>query len=134
MNEWVLDLGDIIYDNIEEYVTNDIGSKFKNLFFTSSDINSNNPDFPAVVIKEMPSTEMGMTLDNDGINAVMYGVQVEVFSNKSQAECKRVMKSVLNILKQMQFTINEMPVFDNGDLYRLVIRARRLVGGNDIIN
>lgn len=133
MNEWILDLGDIIYDNIEEYVTNDIGKKFKDLFFTSSDINDDNPDFPAVIIREMPSTEMGMTLVNDGINAVMYGVQVEVISNKSQSDCKRVMKSVINILKQMQFTIYEMPNFNNNNLYRLIIRARRVIGGNDII-
>lgn len=134
MNEWVLDLGDIIYDNIEEYVTNDIGKKYKDLFFTSSDINENNANFPAVVIKELPSMEMGMTLVNDGINAVLYGVQVEVWSNKSQLECKRVMKSVLNILKEMQFTINQMPNFDNTKLYRLIIRANRVIGGNDIIS
>lgn len=133
MNEWILDLGDVIYDNIEEYVTNDLGNKYKNLFFTSSDINSNNPDFPAVVIKELPSTEMGVTLVNDGINAVMYGVQVEVVTNKSQGDAKRVMKSVINILKQMQFTIHEMPRFYNDDLYRLIIRARRVIGGNDIV-
>lgn len=133
MNSWFLDLGDIIYDNIESYVTADIGSKFKDLFFTSSDFNPDTPSFPAVEIKEMPSTEMGMTLDNDGINAVMYGVQIKVFSNKSQSDCVRVMKSIINILKEMQFTINELPNFDNKDLYCMVVRARRVIGANDII-
>lgn len=133
MNEWILDLGDIIYDNIEEYVTNDIGKKYKDLSFSSTDINEDDASFPTVVIKEMPSTELGMTLDNDGINAVMYGIQVEVFSNKSQSDCKRVMKSVINILKQMQFTIHEMSNFDNKSVYRLILRARRVIGSNDIV-
>lgn len=133
MNEWVFDLGDIIFNNIEEYVTEDIGSRFEDLFFTSSDINEDEPSFPAVLIKELPSSERGMTLDNDGINAVLYSTQIEVYSNKSQGDCKRVMKSIVEILKQMQFTIYDMPSFDNTDVYRMVIRARRMIGGNDII-
>lgn len=133
MNEWVLDIGDIIFDQIEEYVREDIGKKYKNLFFTSTDLNDDEPSFPAVCIKEMPSTELGMTLDNDGINGVLYGLQIEIFTNKSQDEAKRVAKSVLNALKEMQFTINEMPSFDNTNLYRLIFRARRVIGANDSI-
>ena len=133
MNEWIFDIDDIVLSDIEQYVTDELLDVYPDLFFTSSDYNSSDPSFPTVVVKGIDSREQGMTLKNDTINAVLYSIQVDVYANTKQQDAKRVMGSVMDALKKLQFTIFSMPEFKNTDVFRMTLRARRMIGANDIL-
>lgn len=133
MNTWIFDLQDIIFDTIQNDVEDELLGKYPDLFFTTTDINEKDPSFPTVVVREVGGVERGMTLENDGINAILYTMQVDVYSNTREQDAKRVMKSVVECLKKLQFTIIAMPEFNNTDVYRCTLRAQRMIGANDIL-
>lgn len=132
-NSWIFDIDDIVLSEIETYVTDELITEYPDLFFTTTDYNESDPMFPTVVIKCIDSQEVGQTLEGDGINAVMYSIQVDVYANTKQQDAKKVMGSVINCLKKLRFDIFEMPEFNNTDVYRMITRARRVIGANDII-
>lgn len=114
-------------------VEDELLGKFPDLTFTTTDVNTDEPSFPTVVYKEIGCVERGMTLENDGINAVYYSCQIDVYTNTKERDAKRVMQSIVRVLKEMQFTINAMPEFRNTNVYRCTLRANRIIGADDII-
>lgn len=132
-NDWIFDIDDIVLADIDNYVSDELITEYPDLFFTSSDYNASDPSFPTVVVKCIDSREQGQTLEGDGINAIMYSIQIDVYANTKQQDAKKVMGSVINCLKELRFDIFSMPEFNNTDVYRLTIRARRMIGANDIL-
>ncbi len=88
--------------------------------------------FPFVYVETLPTTEQGQDLEGTSVNGALFGFQVEVYSNKTQADTRKVMSEVARIMKNLGFEINSMPNFDSTqDIHRMVARFRRTFGAND---
>lgn len=135
MNEWVFDLESIIFSRIKHATEDTLKSKYPNVRYTVTDkpIDSTTK-FPTIYIHELSGAETGMDLENSEINAVLYTIQLEVITNKSQAEAKAVMAEIASTVKKMRFTFTAFPSFDNGNnYYRCVARAQRTIGAADTL-
>lgn len=135
MNPWVFDLESMIFSRVKYATEEMLKRKYPNIRYTVTDkpIDSTTR-FPTVYIHELSSMEQGMDLDNTEINAILYTIQLEVITNKSQAEAKAVMAALASAMKTMRFTFLAFPDFNNGNsYYRCVARAQRMIGAADIL-
>ena len=133
-NDWFFNLESRIFTILKTRITRNLSTKYPNIFCTRSSQLDSEPVFPTVYIHEMPGLEMGEDFDNTGINAVLETLQIDVTTNQSMQDCTRVMMEVISQLKALRFNIATMPTYlieDN--IYRGIVRARRLIGSDDTL-
>ena len=88
--------------------------------------------FPFVYVNALPASEQGRDLQGTSVNGALFGFQIDVYSNKTQNEARKVMTEVTRIMKTMGFEINSMPSFEStSDVHRMTARFRRIIGAND---
>ena len=88
--------------------------------------------FPTVLIHLLTPTEQGQTLDGQTINALLATFQVDVTTNTSKSDCRKVMATVMNVFKEMRFQGKSLPETSiNNKIYHSVARFSRVIGAND---
>lgn len=89
--------------------------------------------FPTIYIHELPGVQKGQTLDAVGIDAVLESFQVDVITNTSQGDTKKILGIVLNVFVMLRFSVTAMPEFNNESekKFRCTGRVRRLIGASD---
>lgn len=131
---WIDDISSIVYSRIKIHVRSKLKSKYPELFFTNSSETPSDPKFPTVYIHELSGSERGQDLENDSINSVISSFQIEVSDNVNQSRAKEVMNEVVKIMKQMRYSVSDLPEFQNIDGYfRNVFRCRRTIGKDDVL-
>lgn len=133
MSLWFFDLEGEIFTKVKTEATKQLKDKYPDITFTSTDRTADSQThYPTVYIQELSGSERGADLEGKAVNAVYYAQQVEVITNKSQAEAKTVMAVIASIYKNMSFQIVATPSFNNGtNFYRCVMRVNRTIGAND---
>lgn len=90
--------------------------------------------FPFVYFKALPASEQGRDLQGTSVNGALFGFQIDVYSNKTQNEARKVMSEITKAMKTMGFEINSMPGFeDTKDVHRMTARFRRMFGTDDTL-
>lgn len=90
--------------------------------------------FPTMYIHELEPVERGQDLDNVTLNAVLHTMEIQVWTDKGQSECRGILAATINEMKRLRYNIVMFPTIktDSGISWG-VIRARRVVGANDIL-
>lgn len=133
-NQWAYDLGQVIYSIVKKKATEQLSGKYPNLYITNEDKSTQAPSFPTVYVKELTPVEVGQTLDGQSINGLRETIQIEVTSNKSRSEVRKVMSVVMDIMKNMRFQGTSLPEpQSDGEIYRSVARLSRVVGALDTL-
>lgn len=135
-NQWAFDLETKIYSIVKSRVTAQLKkiSKYSNAFITNVEKSTSDATFPTIYIHELPGVEKGNDLEGTAINAILETFQVDVITNTSQSDAKRIIAIVTDEFKKLRFQITAMPEFDSsGETYRSTMRLRRLIGANDIL-
>lgn len=132
---WILDIENKILSLLQAKVRPAIIKKYPDLNFTTSDVNTTTKaKFPCVYLHALPGSEVANENEGNGVNAINCAIQIEVYSNSSQSDNKRVMSQVVEAMKAMRFTVNQTPHNDNvNTTYRMICRFRRKIGSGDII-
>ena len=90
--------------------------------------------FPFVYVNALPASEQGRDLQGTSVNGALFTFQVDVYSNKTQNEARKVMSEVAKTMKTMGFEINSMPSFESTqDVHRMTARFRRMFGADDTL-
>lgn len=101
---------------------------------TTSAISSTSPKFPTLLLQMLESPEVGQDLDNNTINGINAGFQIDVVDNKKdRARLNEIMGEVKRIMKSMRFNLRDAPNMDTQDEKRSIIRANRIIGQGDIL-
>lgn len=129
----LLNTENIVFTKIKAKFSEKLKTKYTNLYFTTSDKVQTNPKFPTIYVHELPSAEKGNDLENTEIAGKLAVFQIEVFDNQSQTNASEVMTEVVRIMKSAGFSVNEMPHFNNTDVYRKIARFRRIIGNGDTL-
>ena len=131
---WINDIDSIVYSRIKIKLNEKLKTKYSDLSFSNSDVVVKNPKFPNVYIHCLSGSEKARDLEGNDVLAVDIGFQIEITDNISQGRAKEVMNEVIKVLKQMKFSGNSLPEFQNIDgCYRCVARCRRTIGKDDIL-
>lgn len=133
MNSWAFDIGTIVFSIIETKARAELSKDYPNITFTSTDLPKDaSIKYPTIYIHDLSGSEEATDLENSEINAINKSIQIDVVTDKSQYDARKVMSALADILKGMQFTIYAMPEFQNDTTtYRAIMRASRRIGKFD---
>lgn len=132
-NSWFFDIENLVFTNIKVNASKKLKDKFPNINFTTSNRTQGSPIYPTVYIHENAGQEKGQDLENKTINAVLSNIQVEVITDTSKDDAKKIASVCTDILKSMSFDITSLPVFEEGSsYYRLIMRCSRTFGNADL--
>lgn len=123
-----------VYTRLKNKIPSNIKTKYKNLNFTTNNINLADAKFPCVYIHMLESPEVGEDVEGNEINAIYASFVIEVVDNESQANTTALSKEIQKIMKEMRFKVVGFPYNDNNDsTYRKVSRYRRTIANNDVL-
>ena len=128
----------MLESSIKTIIDKKVSAKLKTTYPDLNFITEANDDtdymFPCVYIHELDVTETASSLSGKHINAIQHSLQIEISTNKKKADSKRVAYEVVDVLKELGYTITTMPVYTKiATIHTYFVRATRLIGNGDII-
>lgn len=127
----LLQLESIITTQLKVRVPKLIGSSYPNMSFVN-EVSDNTPSFPNVYVHELGSAELGNTIDNSEIHAVRNTVQIEVTTNQTKSDARKVVNACIEAMKTLRYSVVATPVYTKvNNIHRFVIRVRRVVASGD---
>ena len=136
MADWTDRISSVVFTRIKNEFSSTIKKNYKMKDENFSTVGSSDTPavFPFVYIQLLPSSETGQDIEGNTINAGLFGFQVEVTDNQSQARAKDVMSEIKRIMKSMRFTVQPTPALeDTKDTHRAIMRCNRIIGSGDIL-
>ena len=136
MADWTDRISSIVFTRIKNEFSSSLKTKYKMTSSNFSTVGSSDTPavFPFVYVQLLPSTEQGQDIEGNTINAGLFGFQIEVTDNQTQARARDVMSEVKRIMKSMRFTVQCTPTLeDTKDTHRAIMRCNRIIGSCDIL-
>lgn len=131
-NDWAADLESTVVALVKAKSLPQLQKKYSKVRITDEGESSGSAVFPTVYIHLLSPTEQGQTLDGQTINALLATFQVDVTTNTSKSDCRKVMATVMNVFKEMRFQGKSLPETSiNNKIYHSVARFSRVIGAND---
>lgn len=136
---WFTQIEEKVFTRIQYNLKQKDGAKYPELNCTTKGENisaeTGLPNvFPTLYLVTMQSGERGSDLEGSGINAVLSYIQIEVYTNTSESDCKKIMTDVVLEMKSIRYKAVALPVTTtrNG-VSRSIARFRRVVGSDDVL-
>jgi hypothetical protein len=130
--EWWAEIEPKVFNVTKARMKKALADTFPDIFYTSQIQTIKESDFPCVYIHMVDSYEMGEDTERLTINAVNATFQCEAYTNTDQDDCVAIMMAMISQLKKMRFSVVGFPSYSsNGNVFRGVVRARRVIGAND---
>lgn len=131
-NQWVYDIESTVLAIVKAKSLPQLQKKYPKIRFTDEGTSDSAPVFPTVYIHLLSPLEAGRELDGKNINAVIATFQVDVSTNASKADCRKVMSTVMDVFKSMRFAGAALPEQKVEDkIYKSTARLSRIIGAND---
>ncbi len=136
MSDWYMKLPIEVFSRIKYGFSQKLKDTYKMTDSNFSTVGSSKAPavFPFVYVKALPASEQGRDLQGTSVNGALFAFQVDVYSNKTQNEARKVMSEVTRIMKTMAFEINPIPSFESTqDIHRMTARFRRSMDKGDYL-
>ena len=131
-NDWATDLESTVVALVKAKSLPQLQKKYPKVRITDEGESSGSAVFPTVYIHLLAPTEQGQTLDGQTINALLATFQVDVTTNTSKSDCRKVMAVITDSFKTMRFQGNAMPEFSiSNKVHKSTARFRRIIAAND---
>lgn len=131
-NDWAIDLENTVTALVKAKTLAQLKEKYPKIVITNEGENSGQAAFPTVYIHLLPAVEQGQTLDGQTINAMLATFQVDVTTNTSKSDCRKVMAVITDAFKTMRFQGTSMPEFSiSNKVHKSTARFRRMIAAND---
>ena len=134
MSDWYMMIPLMVFTRLKQNFSQTIKDTYKMTDSNFSTVGSSKAPavFPFVYVNALPASEQGRDLQGTSVNGALFTFQVDVYSNKTQNEARKVMSEITKVMKTMGFEINSMPSFESTqDVHRMTARFRRMFGAND---
>ena len=134
MSDWYMMIPLMVFTKLKQNFSQTIKETYKMTDSNFSTVGSSKAPavFPFVYVNALPASEQGRDLQGTSVNGALFTFQVDVYSNKTQNEARKVMSEVTKVMKTMGFEIVSMPSFESTqDVHRMTARVRRTMGMND---
>lgn len=129
---WWDEIDSYLYTYLTVKLKSALLSEFPKLYVTNSPKTDAAAMFPTVYIHTLESTEMGDDLNNTEIHAMLKSFQIDVLSNSSLADSKKVMREVVTLMKAKRFSIIGFPIYSaENNVYTGICRFQRMIGASD---
>ena len=89
-------------------------------------------DFPTLYIHMLSPTEQGNDLTNEDVPAIKATFDLQVFSDTSEEECRKIMNACILEMKKLRFKVSMFPDPQTTDKkYYAVARFNRIIASGD---
>ena len=131
-NDWAADLESTVVALVKAKSLPQLQKKYPKVRITDEGESSGSAVFPTVYIHLLAPTEQGQTLDGQTVNALLATFQVDVTTNTSKSDCRKVMAIITDAFKIMRFQGTSMPEFSiSNKVHKSTARFRRMIAAND---
>ena len=90
--------------------------------------------FPTLYLHELQPVEAGMDLTNESVNAVLCTIEIQVWTNTTELDCKNILTAAILEMKRLGFNVTMFPSVTTDSKIRWgVARFRRMIGNGDTI-
>lgn len=118
---------------IEKKVNKRLDGKYPNINFVSEISDDTDYEFPNIYYEELTNSSTATTTERDLV-AVRYGIQLQVADNKKKSNAKEIAYILIDVLKELGFVINTMPIYSKqAKIHIYILRATRNIGSGDLI-
>lgn len=133
-DKWFLNILPFIFTQVDYMLTKRDDAPYPKLNCTSKSQNTIT-QFPTLYLHELQPIEAGNDLVNDGVNAVISTMEVQVWSNVSETECKAILADAVLEMKRFGYSVTMFPdVRTNNKISWGAARFRRTIGAGDTIS
>lgn len=130
MDSWYMQIQSKVFTQIQYMMK----KKYPTLNCTTKNENGEPAEFPTLFLHELTPVEQGQDLTNETVNAVLSTIEIQVWTNTTENDCRNIIAEATNQMKALQFNIIGMPIVEVSDKVNWgVIRCRRMVGSGDKI-
>ena len=132
---WYAEIESTIYTHLEYKLVLSGIAPFPNLNCTTSSQSEtieNITDFPALYIHLLPPVEMGNDLHNEDVAAINATIELQIFSDKSESECRKIITAAIREMKKLHFNVAMFPDPQTADKrYFAIARFTRVIAAGD---
>lgn len=129
-NNWYMQIQSKVFTQVSYMMK----KKYPTLNCTTKNENGMPAEFPTLYLHELAPVEQGQDLTNETVNAVLSTIEIQVWTNTTETDCRRIIAEAVSQMKALQFNVPSMPVVEVNDKIAWgVIRCRRMIGNGDKI-
>ena len=132
---WYSEIESTIFTLLQYVLVEKEAAPYPTLNCTTSSQNEsleNVDDFPALYVHLLPPLEIGNDLHNEDITALRATLELQVFSDQSENECRKILNICIREMKKLHFNISMFPDPQTADKkYFAVARFTRIIAGGD---
>lgn len=133
---WYAEIESTIFTYLKYQLVERTNAPFPNLNCTTSSQSEsieNIVDFPTLYVHLLPPVEMGNDLENIDVPAIRATFDLQVFSNISEAECRKLITACIQQMKSLRFNISSFPDPQTSDKkYFAITRCTRVIASGDL--
>lgn len=131
---WYSEIESTIFTYLQYQLKTRLDAPFPKLNLTTA--NQKNVDevdkFPTVYVHMLPCVETGRELLNETVPAVRATFEIQVYSDKSESECRKIITSCIQEMKKLHFNVTILPDPQTSDKkYYAISRFTRIIGNGD---
>lgn len=131
--DWFSKIESTVFTTISYMLTERTGAPFPKLKCTTVSQNEITT-FPTLYIHELQPIEAGMDLTNETVNAVLSTMEIQVWSNVSELDCRNILSAAIIEMKRLGYNVTMFPNVTTDSKIRWgVARFRRMIGNGDAI-
>lgn len=131
--DWFSKIESTVFTQIEYMMTGCADAPFPGLHCTTKS-QTTITNFPTLYLHELEPVERGQDLDNVTVNAVMSTIEIQVWANTTETDCKSILYKAITEMKRMRFNVIMFPsVTTSNKVAWGVARFRRMIGGGDTL-
>lgn len=134
MAEWYSNIESTVFTVVQYNLKTKRDAPYPNLKCTTVNANETPSEFPTLYLHELNPLEASQDLENTEINMILHSVEIQVFSNKSEAEVRNIMAAAIKEMKKMRYSVTLFPdPTTKNKISVAVARFRRAIAKDDTL-
>lgn len=130
MDDWYSQIQSKVFTQVQYMLK----KTYPSLKCTTKNESETPASFPTLYLHELQPLEVGQDLTNTSVNGIRCTIEIQVWTNTTEEDCRKILNSAVTEMKQMRFNISAMPIVQTKDKIAWgVIRATRIIGNSDDI-
>ncbi len=128
MAEWFSQIQSKVFTQVQYMLK----KKYPKLICTTTNESETPAKFPTLYLHELQPLEVGQDLQNESVNAIKCTIEIQVWTNTTETDCRNILDSAILEMKRFRFNISAMPIVQMSDKIAWgVIRCTRVIGNGD---
>lgn len=130
---WFANIEESVLTQLDYMLAQRTDAPYPSLVVTSANQNQVTA-FPTLYIHELSPVEAGNDLNNQTINAVLETIEIQIWTNETEAECRQLMSAAIVEMKRMRFNCTAFPNIQTDNKIAFgIARFRRMIGSGDTL-